>query len=134
MNRLTAALSSATLLLAAALSTTANAAPGHCLYKQFAPKLRVWYPVCEMPAASRADCETIISANRVQVEYGEGECSTRNLTAVCETRGRHVFFYSGRRSDLQRGCEQFLHGVLRDADAPAPGTEPPGHPDKPPPK
>lgn len=114
MNRLTSTFSLALLCLAGILAGTANAEPGHCLYKQFAPKLRVWYPVCEMPAASKADCAAVISANRVQVEYREGECSTRNVTAVCETRGRRVFFYSGRSSDLKRGCEQYLHGVLRD--------------------
>jgi len=114
MNRLTSVLLFATLCLSAALPSPASAAPGYCLYKQFAPKLRVWYPVCEMPAASKTDCDGIISANRVQVEFGEGECSTRNVTAVCEARGRRIFFYSGRSSDLKRGCEQYLHGALRD--------------------
>ena len=63
MNRLTTPLSLAMLVLGSVIATPARAEPGHCLYKQFAPKLRVWYPVCQMPAASKADCEGIISAN-----------------------------------------------------------------------
>lgn len=103
------------LLAAASLTSTAHAAPGHCLYKQFAPKLRLWYPVCQMPAASRTDCESLISANRVQVQFGEGDCSTRNVTAVCEVSGRRIFFYQGRDADLKRGCEQYLHGTFNEA-------------------
>lgn len=90
MNRLTTPLSLAMLVLGSVIATPARAEPGHCLYKQFAPKLRVWYPVCQMPAASKADCEGIISANRVQVQFGEGECSTRNVTATCEIGRAHV--------------------------------------------
>lgn len=101
------------LLLALLLAPAAHAEPGHCRYKQYAPKLRVWYPACQMPAASASECEALISAYKVQVEFAPGACSARGDTAVCEVAGRQVYFYQGRESDLKRGCEGFLRGTWR---------------------
>lgn len=113
MLRHLSALLCAGALLAIVLSPTAQAETGHCLYKQYAPKLRIWYPACQMPAQSKAECETLISANKAQVEYGEGECSTRGVAAVCEVGGAKIFFYQGNDADLKRGCEGFLRGTWR---------------------
>lgn len=101
------------LLLAVLLAPPVRAEPGHCRFKQFAPKLRIWYPACQMPVATASECEALISAYRVQVEYAPGACSARGVTAVCEAAGRKIYFYQGRESDLKRGCEGFLRGTWR---------------------
>lgn len=113
MPRPTSVVLSAIALLALAGAPSAQAETGHCMYKQYAPKLRVWYPACQMPAGSKAECEALISAYRAQVEYGEGECSKRGVAAVCEAGGTQIFFYKGKDADLKRGCESFLRGAWR---------------------
>lgn len=119
MGRPTASALLAVACLALALPVAGQAESGHCLYKQYAPKLRLWYPACQMPAESKADCEKLISATKAQVEYAEGECSTSGVTAICALDGARIFFYQGKDTDLQRGCEGFLRGAWRPDLVPA---------------
>lgn len=113
MFRPTSAVLPAIAVLALASTPDARADTGHCQYKQYAPKLRLWYPVCQMPASSKAECEGLISANRAQVEFGEGECSSKGVAAVCVVGGSKIFFYQGNETDLKHGCEGALRGAWR---------------------
>jgi hypothetical protein len=98
----------ASALLGAGLVTLtippASAADGHCNYRQFSPKLRSWYRVCQMPATPQT-CKELVSAQKEQLEYGEGECPAKGAIDLCVIGTSKLFFYQGKAEDVATGCE-----------------------------
>lgn len=103
------------ILAAAGLLTmvtpAASAADGHCSYRQFSPKLRSWYRVCQMPATPET-CKDLVSAQKEQLEYGEGDCPAKGAINLCVIGGSKILFYQGKAEDVATGCEM-MQGTSR---------------------
>lgn len=85
-------------------------ADGHCNFRQLAPKLREWVRACQSPATAQT-CDDLVSEQKQQLEYGDGDCSTGAI-GLCVVGNDKVFFYQGDPDDLARGC-QFMNGSWR---------------------
>jgi hypothetical protein len=96
----------------------AAATGGSCRYKQYAPKLDRWYPVCRMPV-SEAACEALAVTRHVgEAIFDERPCNPREVTGVCAIGSEQILFYRGNAAELARGCD-FLRGVWRPGARPA---------------
>jgi hypothetical protein len=91
--------------------TPVQAAGGHCSYRQFSPKLRLWFRACEMPATPER-CKELVSDYKQQLEYGEGDCIGKGARGVCLVNNNKIMFYQGNPEALAKGCEM-MNGTWR---------------------
>lgn len=96
-------------------ASLAQAADGHCRYRQFSPKLQLWYRACEMPATPER-CKELVSDYRQQLEYSDGACPTKGALGPCQLGASQTFYYQGSEPDLAKGC-QMMQGTWQQGSA-----------------